>query len=393
MANPALLNALMGRPVRSVDDYLAQYETRDAQKAAVQQNALAAMENAQIRKLQMEEIRGRQQAALLKAKQEQQQQNMRGGYLNSIDPSAGPAMEFNPVSALRAGLDEKEIGLLSPQARKTITVGNTVLDAGTMKPLYQAPEKPKAPPEILQIIETRDSLPQGDPRRAVLDALITKQTTHAPAASAVSYGSPVPIMLPDGTIGYAQPGNKAGAQPQVMTGPGGKPLVKPGDAEKPLTEGQAKAVAFASRMQSADQTLAELARAGTRASIPGSMQNNSVGDVLTALAPADQQRLNQAKRDFVNATLRRESGAVISPEEFSNADRQYFPQIGDSRAVIEQKAKNRRTAIEGIKADVPTGKRGEVDRISGTGGAPADGAFKDPEKERRYQEWKRQQGQ
>jgi len=34
----------------------------------------------------------------------------------------------------------------------------------------------------------------------------------------------------------------------------------------------------------------------------------------------------QAKKNFVNAVLRLESGAVISPSEFTNADKQYFPQ-------------------------------------------------------------------
>ena len=292
-------------------------------------------------------------------------------------------MPFNPASAMRAGLNASEIETLAPQSNKPLIVDGNVLDPVTFKPLWTAPQKPEKDPEAIRALK----LIHGDGTPAYLAALADygrKMTTHAPAASAVSYGSPVPIMLPDGSIGYAQPGNKAGAAPQVMAGADGRPLVKPGEAEKPLTEGQAKALAYASRMQAADQTLAELARSGTRASIPGSMQNNSVGDVLTALAPADSQRLNQAKRDFVNATLRRESGAVISPGEFANADRQYFPQVGDSRVVIEQKARNRRTALEGIKADVPTAKRGEVDRISG--------AF-DPEKERRYQEWKRQQGQ
>lgn len=53
------------------------------------------------------------------------------------------------------------------------------------------------------------------------------------------------------------------------------------------------------------------------------------------------QKFNQAKRNFVNAVLRNESGAVISPSEFDNADKQYFPQPGDTPEVLAQKAKNR----------------------------------------------------
>lgn len=54
-----------------------------------------------------------------------------------------------------------------------------------------------------------------------------------------------------------------------------------------------------------------------------------------------RQKFEQAQRNFVNSVLRVESGAVISPEEFANAAQQYFPQPWDSKAVMEQKRKNR----------------------------------------------------
>jgi hypothetical protein len=180
----------------------------------------------------------------------------------------------------------------------------------------------------------------------------------------------VPFVGADGSIQYAQPGNRPGAAPQIMAGPDGKPLVKPGEAEKALTEGQAKAVAFASRMESADKVMSELSSKGVNKSIPGGMGNNMIGSAITAMAPADQQKLMQAKRNFVNAILRRESGAVISPEEFANADRQYFPQPGEGPEVIQQKARERRVAIDGMRADVPKTKQGDVDRISGGAAAP-----------------------
>ena len=62
------------------------------------------------------------------------------------------------------------------------------------------------------------------------------------------------------------------------------------------------------------------------------------------------QLAEQAQRDFINASLRRESGAAIAPSEFESARRQYFPQPGDSPAVLAQKARNRATQIEGIRA-------------------------------------------
>ena len=69
----------------------------------------------------------------------------------------------------------------------------------------------------------------------------------------------------------------------------------------------------------------------------------------------EYQQYAQAQRDFVNAVLRRESGAVISDQEFANAAQQYFPQPGDSPEVIEQKRRNRETAIQGMRIGAGAG--------------------------------------
>ena len=229
-------------------------------------------------------------------------------------------------------------------------------------------ENPKAPKEDADAAFLAQVWGKDTPEYfAAMRDLARKKTTHAPAATAISYGSPVPFQLPGGGIGYVQPPNRPGAQPQVMTAPDGTPMQKPPEPEKPLTEGQAKAMTFSSRMLAADKTLATLSRKGTDTSIPGSRADYGVGAVVNMFSPPEQQMLDQAKRDFINATLRRESGAVISPAEFENGDKQYFPQIGDSRLVKEQKARNRRIAIEGIRADVPKAMQSEVERISNGG--------------------------
>lgn len=66
------------------------------------------------------------------------------------------------------------------------------------------------------------------------------------------------------------------------------------------------------------------------------------------LISSDRQKFEQAKRDFINAQLRRESGAAVAPSEFASADKQYFPLPGDSPDVIKQKAANRRAAVEAM---------------------------------------------
>ena len=119
----------------------------------------------------------------------------------------------------------------------------------------------------------------------------------------------------------------------------------PAGGGKPMTEAQANANLFATRMEKADETLAKLDTQGTdffaaiAAKAPG-------GNYL--LTP-EYQMFMQAKLDFLNAVLRKESGAVIGAEELAKGDQQYFPQPGDSQKVIAQKAENRKTAIKGVR--------------------------------------------
>jgi hypothetical protein len=80
-----------------------------------------------------------------------------------------------------------------------------------------------------------------------------------------------------------------------------------------------------------------------------------VGDALGTLTnwtqSEPQQKVEQAQRNFINAVLRRESGAVISPEEFDNARKQYFPQPGDEQGTIAQKQSNRQAVIAALKTE------------------------------------------
>ena len=139
--------------------------------------------------------------------------------------------------------------------------------------------------------------------------------------------------------------------------------------EKPLTDAQAKAALFGTRMQEANSIFDTLEKQGTTVSVPGSRAPLGIGAVINALSPADQQQLDQAKRDFINAVLRRESGAVISDSEFANAEKQYFPQIGDSSAVVAQKKRNREVAQRGVMVEVPKNRRESINQEI-TGGQP-----------------------
>lgn len=133
--------------------------------------------------------------------------------------------------------------------------------------------------------------------------------------------------------------------------------------DKALTESQGNATGFGLRAQKANDLLIGLENDGTFGK--GSQLKQGlgtvplIGGVLETLAnkalPADQQKYEQAQRDFVNAVLRKESGANINKEEFENARKQYFPQIGDGPDVIEQKRKNRANSIQSLAIQAGAG--------------------------------------
>lgn len=134
---------------------------------------------------------------------------------------------------------------------------------------------------------------------------------------------------------------------------------------KAMNETQAKSYAFAKRMMQAEQdfnsvakeieSAAMAARPGlemnplTGFGIPGSLAKMvpgagqfSTGRMLpNELKGAGIQKQEQAERAFLNAVLRKESGAAISDSEWAEGRARYFPQPGDTKEVIDQKRKNR----------------------------------------------------
>ncbi|WP_151805374.1 hypothetical protein [Acinetobacter junii] len=122
---------------------------------------------------------------------------------------------------------------------------------------------------------------------------------------------------------------------------------------KGMTEQQSKDALFGSRMQQANNILDALEKESVSA--PFLNHTGKLGEAAAQVLPSflggassKQQQYVQAQRDFINAVLRKESGAVIGEEEFENAKKQYFPQPGDSDAVIKQKAQNRKLALNMI---------------------------------------------
>ena len=228
----------------------------------------------------------------------------------------------------------KEVAAGGEKPRSPVSVGNYLIDPVTGKVIFQAPEKPTAG----QVVERDDG-----------------------------------TFLVDTRTGQAKP----------VMGVGGQPLMGGG---KPLTEAQGNSVAFGARAVEANRIATDLEKqgvtntgairtavggiAGMTPFIGGQLEQGvrSTFNVLPSAAggpSAEQQQTEQARRNFVSAVLRKESGAAIGVDEYKNEERKYFPQAGDTAKVIQQKQEARNLAIEALKAQAgPSGVR-QINQITG----------------------------
>jgi len=93
---------------------------------------------------------------------------------------------------------------------------------------------------------------------------------------------------------------------------------------------------YGSRMQEAEDVL------GTQTAPDITQEGMSKIPLIgNTLVSPETQVFRQAENNFINALLRRESGAAIASSEYDNARRQYIPLIGDSPEVLKTKQNNR----------------------------------------------------
>lgn len=135
---------------------------------------------------------------------------------------------------------------------------------------------------------------------------------------------------------------------------------------KPPTAAEKKALGFYRRVDNAldqiDQMEGEVSQMGlggqTRLTYAPNFLQSPVG-----------KRFTQAKNDFINATLRRESGAAISDGEYKRFDQIYFPQPGDDAPTLAQKKKARDVQLDSLITDAGrayTAEFGDTPKAGGT---------------------------
>ena len=199
---------------------------------------------------------------------------------------------------------------------------------------------------------------------------------RATPEEAAAYGAQGGQFGPDGRF-YAVD------VPQGMTiesdGAGGFRMVQGAGAgaAKPFTEGQSKDVVYATRAQGALQVLEPVAE--TLTSLPSRMaESDPTGIIRGRVQSPEYQVARNAGDEFLQAILRKDTGAAITASEQALYGTTYLPQPGDGPEVLEAKRVARQRAVEAINAGMSPAQMIAAEKALGSsptadaGGMPSD---------------------
>jgi hypothetical protein len=116
--------------------------------------------------------------------------------------------------------------------------------------------------------------------------------------------------------------------------------------QKPPSEGERAAFGYYSRALDAHQALEGMEEKMASKNAMAQLGYN----YLPNMAQSEENQLyRQAQRQFTEARLRKESGAAIAASEYENDEKTYFPQPGDTKAVLQRKRQARTMVLRSLK--------------------------------------------
>lgn len=274
--------------------------------------------------------------------------------MNTYDPSFGAKLAENKIAKA-----------LMPKEPIKLGKEDVLLDPTTFKPVYQGTttnlgkvELDKFTPVSIAKFTTSGNYADLEPTAKAESSIFGKIDPKDYTATSVNkflqtknYADLIAnskLNENKAPVGYVWGKPDASGNPTLVPLAGG-----PADKSVNPTENQSNAAAFADRMNAADKTISSLegkyspfkisiATSNKTSMIPGgtALANAALGE--------NEQKVEQAQREFINAILRRESGAAISPSEFESYSREYFPEPNDLPGKIQQKREARARAIAGL---------------------------------------------
>jgi hypothetical protein len=217
--------------------------------------------------------------------------------------------QMSPADKARLDLDKQKFEADRAKLME-LSAGTTVFDPKTRQPVYQAPEKADNKPAGIQEYEYAKQ--QGFPG------------TYADWEASKKGGMSLQVDPETGAVTFQQGGNI-----------------------KPMTEGQSKDTTFAVRAEGSLPNIDKFGDALT------SLQESTGGKVPVIgnyLKSPEYQQGEQAGKEFLQAILRKDTGAAITPQETEEYGTVYLPRPGDSKEVLAQKKASRTRALDALKA-------------------------------------------
>lgn len=159
-------------------------------------------------------------------------------------------------------------------------------------------------------------------------------------------------------------------------GKGGKSGKEPAGPESSepakMTEIQSKALGFGRRAMLADQMINQIeANPNVNVSSLKTQAMLALPKWMGGVRDPREQALATAKLSFIASVLRKESGAAVTPEEFGQYDKMYFPQPGDTPETRADKATLRANFVDTEKLTAGKAWRAPIPLSASSAGAPS----------------------
>jgi len=263
-----------------------------------------------------------------------------------------PRMESPIDAAVRAEANLRQQSSLIDQSTAALQQSNIMFKSPalqtigprTLQPAQETPPIQQPPGTITRNVSTQVPISYEDQSRRLTQYLVqqgAKPETLAMVPQILSMvGQQRPMQIESKTLPSGITVVRADGKIDILPAP---KMVE----GKDLTEGQSNALGFASRMMLNEGTINDVVSRGYR---PGGL--TEFGFTPERLRTDDRKIYDAAKDNWIAAALRKESGAAIGKDEYSAADRQYFPQAGDSDKLLKQKANLRSTVFKSMKTGI-----------------------------------------
>jgi hypothetical protein len=262
------------------------------------------------------------------------------GYSNAmtgIDPQRGLALQ-----AQLAQMNGKNLQKVGP--------GESLYDVNAGRSVYSAPDKP-------HFVDAGDSVIPVNPQ--------TGQPIGPPIKKNMSPDARATDARGRESLQQSERHFQAGLEKEKVpagyraNGKGGLEYI-PGGPSDPsagkATDTERMASGYYDRMAAAEKVMKPIEkdsgkpglREAAMTAFGAETAANALPQIMGGRSP-ERQSYRQAQEDWVRAKLRKESGAVIARDEMNDEIRTYFPQVGDSAKVVEQKANARKVAANAMR--------------------------------------------